>query len=241
MSRMHRLALTAMTTVLLMLIATPAFAHVTVRADNTAPGGFATYTIRVPNEREESTTRIEVQVPEGMEASRYQPVPGWSITIEGGVITIEGGEIADGQFQDFSFSARNPEAAGDLVFPALQTYSGGEEVRWVGEPGSDEPAPVVTLTAQGEGVTPAGDGHGGAGHAGTESEDPVVMADTAGDDAADDAAVDAGVAEVAASDQGGSGPALAIAIVALALGLAGAGMGAASLSRSRKASEAAAA
>lgn len=236
MSRMHRIALTAMTTVLLMLIAAPAFAHVTVRADNTTPGGFAKYTIRVPNEREESTNRIEVQVPEDMEASSYQPVPGWDITIEGSVITIEGSEITDGQFQEFSFSARNPEGAGDLVFPTVQTYSGGEEVNWVGEADSDEPAPVVTLTAQGEGATPAAAGHGG-----TEAEDPAAMADTAGDDAADDADADAGVAEVAASDQGGSGPALAIAIVALALGLAGAGMGAASLSRSRNASEATAA
>ena len=34
-----------------------------------------------------------------------------------------------------------------LTFKALQTYSNGEVVRWIGPPDADEPAPQVTLTA----------------------------------------------------------------------------------------------
>ena len=34
-----------------------------------------------------------------------------------------------------------------LAFPAVQTYRGGEKVRWTGAPSSDTPAPRVTLTA----------------------------------------------------------------------------------------------
>jgi hypothetical protein len=42
--------------------------------------------------------------------------------------------IAPGQFRDFGLSVGVPEGnAGDaLTFKALQTYAGGEVVRWIG-------------------------------------------------------------------------------------------------------------
>ena len=42
-----------------------------------------------------------------------------------------------------------------LQFKALQTYDGGEVVRWIGPEDADEPAPTVTLEA-----AAAGGGHG---------------------------------------------------------------------------------
>jgi uncharacterized protein len=51
-----------------------------------------------------------------------------------------------------------PGKAGDtLTFKALQTYSNGEVVRWIGPEGSDNPAPSVAVTAAAEehGATPA--------------------------------------------------------------------------------------
>ena len=43
-----------------------------------------------------------------------------------------------------------PGKAGDkLTFKALQTYSNGEVVRWIGPESSDNPAPVVTVGAAG--------------------------------------------------------------------------------------------
>ena len=42
---------------------------------------------------------------------------------------------------------RIPDKAGEkLTFKALQTYSGGEVVRWIGAEDSDNPAPIVTVT-----------------------------------------------------------------------------------------------
>jgi uncharacterized protein len=40
-----------------------------------------------------------------------------------------------------------------LTFKALQTYSNGDIVRWIGPPDSEEPAPQVKLTSTSE--TPA--------------------------------------------------------------------------------------
>ena len=51
--------------------------------------------------------------------------------------------IAPGQFQDFPLSVQIPGKAGDtLTFKALQTYSDGEVVRWIGAPDADKPAPT---------------------------------------------------------------------------------------------------
>jgi len=129
-------------------VAAPVWAHVTVSTDNPEPGGFAVYTVRVPNESDTaSTIRVEVQIPEGLAASRYEPVPGWAISLEGGVLVAEGGTIGPGEFVEFRFQARNPESPGELSFPALQAYDDGEVVEWTGPPDADTPASIVEIGA----------------------------------------------------------------------------------------------
>jgi hypothetical protein len=41
-----------------------------------------------------------------------------------------------------------------LTFPAVQTYSNGDVVRWIEQPDGEHPAPQVTLTAE-DGTTAA--------------------------------------------------------------------------------------
>ncbi|HLU52097.1 MAG TPA: YcnI family protein [Acidimicrobiia bacterium] len=131
---------------LLFVLASPVGAHVTVSTDNPEPGGFAVYTVRVPNESDTaSTIRVEVQIPEGLAASRYEPLAGWSLSLEEGVLVAEGGAIAPGEFVEFRFQARNPDAPGELAFPALQTYDDGEVVEWTGPPDADTPASTVEV------------------------------------------------------------------------------------------------
>ena len=56
--------------------------------------------------------------------------------------------MAPAQFQEFKIIAHVPNKPGQvLVFPAVQTYSDGSSVHWIGEPSSDTPAPRVTLAA----------------------------------------------------------------------------------------------
>lgn len=160
--------------VLLVATALPALAHVTLRADNTEPEGFAVYSVRVPNESETgTTTTVEVQLPEGFEASRYRPLPGWDIAIADGVVTIEASGdnpgIAPGEFQEFQFQARNPAEPGDLVFPAIQTYDDGEVASWTGPADADQPAPVVTIGAGGD--------DGAGGEAATEDDSAAAAGD----------------------------------------------------------------
>lgn len=84
-------------------------------------------------------------MPNGLEAASLQPKPGWVIQLTNGVLTISGGSIRPGQFDEFSFSARNPAAAADLAFPAIETYDDGTVLNWTGQPNDTEPAPVVRI------------------------------------------------------------------------------------------------
>ena len=150
-----------------------ASAHVTVNPREAAPGSFTVLNVRVPNERDnKGTVKVDLRLPDGFYFLSYKKVPGWKATLTreqldapvdlGGFSVDErftrivwkgnprrGGIIRPDQFEEFAISVRIPDGdAGDqLVFPAFQTYRGGERVAWTGGPDADEPAPRVTLTA----------------------------------------------------------------------------------------------
>jgi uncharacterized protein YcnI len=152
-------------------LAPAASAHVTVQPDEAPAGGFVRLDVRVPNEQENAATvKVDLLLPPGFTEASYEPVPGWTAEVktrklpqpvqtDDGPVSEEVGEIvwtangersgiAPGQFVDFPLSVQIPDRAGDtLTFKALQTYSNGDVVRWIGPPGSDEPAPRVTVAA----------------------------------------------------------------------------------------------
>ena len=152
----------------------------TVQPSTAPAGGFTRLDVRVPNERDDKgTVKVDLKLPPGFLTASYESVPGWTVKVtkeklakpvkvEGfdvteqvGRITWTGdgkqGVIGPGQFRDFGLSVAMPKGkpGSKLTFKALQTYEGGEVVRWIGPEDGDEPAPTVTLTAAG-----AGGGHG---------------------------------------------------------------------------------
>jgi periplasmic copper chaperone A len=187
MSRTARLVAAA--AALLVALASPAAAHVTVQPPEVQAGSYAKLTFRVPNERDDAaTTRLEVQLPTGIDGARLKPVPGWTGSVEGSTITWTGGRIEPGQFLEFDISVGPlPESAGALEFPAVQTYEDGEEVAWIesvteGEEEPERPAPTLTLTT-GDDEAPA--------DADAEVEDAEPIASSAEDDGVDGAVVGA--------------------------------------------------
>jgi periplasmic copper chaperone A len=167
-----RTCINAAAVVAVLALAPVAGAHVTVQPPEAPAGGFTRLDVRVPNERDNAnTTKVEVQLPPGFLSVSYEPVPGWDVELtmrkldkpveqfgeqvneEVGRITFTGdgetGVIRPGQFQDFGLSLAVPDGkpGSMLTFKALQTYSNGEVVRWIGPPDSEEPAPQVELTA----------------------------------------------------------------------------------------------
>jgi uncharacterized protein YcnI len=164
---------TALAAVAASALAAPAAAeaHVTLQPNTAAAGSFTVENVRVPNERDNvSTVKVDVQLPHGFVSVSYEPKAGWSAKVtkaklakpvqtdDGPIdeevrrITFTGhgpnGKIGPGQFMDFPLSVQIPGKAGDkLVFKAIQTYSNGEVVRWIGAPDSESPAPIVSVTA----------------------------------------------------------------------------------------------
>jgi uncharacterized protein len=210
-------------------------AHVTLQPNTAPAGGFARLDVRVPNERDDKgTIKVDVQMPPGIVSASYEPVPGWRTTVTkeklAKPIKVEGldvneqiaritwtgggkqGVIEPGQFQDFGLSLAIPKGAPGtkLTFKALQTYQGGEIVRWIGPEDADEPAPTVTLTAGGE----------GGGH-GAPSQTPAAGHD------------DSAPTSAPAADGGDDDGSDTLAVVALVVGAAGLITGAAGLMLAR--------
>jgi uncharacterized protein len=161
-----------------------ASAHVTVNPGEAPKGGFAKLAFRVPNERDDAgTTSVEVNLPQDHPIPNVsvRPKDGWTYQVETRTldqplegdegeettevvskITWTGGVIQPGQFDEFEVSVGPlPDDADQIMFPTLQTYQGGEVVRWIDEPlpsgeEPEHPAPLLTLVD-------APDEHGGSG------------------------------------------------------------------------------
>ena len=133
-------------TVVLLLVAGPVFAHVAVETDNARPGAVGVLKVHVPNESDTAdTVEVALQLPDGFAFVGAKDRKGWRITAEGDVVTIAGGTIPPGASADFRLRVRNSTEKGTYPFPAIQTYSDDERVRWTGEEGSDSPAPVLVV------------------------------------------------------------------------------------------------
>ncbi|MEZ5102454.1 MAG: DUF1775 domain-containing protein [Thermoleophilia bacterium] len=130
----------------------PALAHVQVLPARVAPGDPVLFTVLVPNEAGTPTTTVELRVPDGVVPFSFEPVTGWKRTerraangaLEG---VVWRGSLPVGSFVRFAFLAATPERPGELRWRALQTYADGTVVRWIGAPGSDEPAAVTVVSA----------------------------------------------------------------------------------------------
>ncbi|MFI6033910.1 YcnI family protein [Streptomyces sp. NPDC051315] len=219
-----------------LVLSSPAFAHVTVQPEGTAAkGGYAVVNFRVPNERDNaSTTKLEINFPTDHPLSSVLPqeVPGWKIAVTKSKLakplevhgqqiseavskvtwTAEDKGIEPGYIQQFPVSVGVlPEDADEVVFKAIQTYSNKEVVRWIevqaeGAEEPDAPAPVLTLSD-------ASDGHS---H-GSSTDD-------ASDDS-DDAEATAATSEASDSSGGSDTTARVLGIVGIVVGAAGVAYG----------------
>jgi hypothetical protein len=139
--------LLAMVFVTLGLVGSPGvlLAHAVVYPKKTVTKGYEKYVLRVPNEKDVATTRVEIRFPKGLRVTSFGDVNGWTLevitdsskAIVGAVWT---GNLPPKRFVEFPFVAANPKTKTKLSWPAFQTYASGERVEWVGPEGSKRPA-----------------------------------------------------------------------------------------------------
>jgi uncharacterized protein YcnI len=183
--KLKLLAAAGLTTVIVVAMSAPAFAHVTTDPGSAPQGGEITLGFRVPNEQTNvNVTQVEVDLPTDtpLLGVDTEPLPGWTAKVtqvnlnppvqtDDGPVTQAvsqiiwtaeaGGGTAPGQFQEFYILVQQlPDKANQVIFKALQTYSDGTIVRWIdpvvaGQEAPDHPTPILTLTPASGGGAPA--------------------------------------------------------------------------------------
>ena len=127
-------------------------AHAVVFPKKSTPGAYEKYVLRVPNEKNVPTTRVEIRFPAELRVVSFTDVAGWTlqeVKDSSGRITgaIWTGTLAPERFVEFPFVGVNPSEDTRLVWPAFQTYADGERVDWTGPEDSKRPASATTLDA----------------------------------------------------------------------------------------------
>ena len=131
-----------------------ASAHVTVLPKEAVQGGYETFTVRVPNEKDSATTKVEVRFQAGaVEISRFEPKPGWSYdiaqdssgAITGVTWTAAGEGLLPTEFAQFNMLGKVSDTATSISWKAYQTYKDGTVVEWTGAPDAKTPASVTTV------------------------------------------------------------------------------------------------
>jgi len=135
MSIRSKITLTLATAAAIVLVPASASAHVTVKPVEANVAAYQTFTVSVPNEKDNLTTAVRLLVPEGVNNATPTVKPGWEInTQKTGDRVIEiswtGGAIPVGQRDDFTFSAQVPEKESTIQWKAYQTYENGTTVAW---------------------------------------------------------------------------------------------------------------
>ena len=141
---------TIVASVALVLAASVAQAHVSVRPRESKPGATEKYIVRVPTEGKVATTSVEVEIPQGVMVDSVEPMDGVKadMTREGGRIVSITWTIAiePGANREFTFTAKNPGEGTEITWRAHQRYADGTSSEWVGGAGTRQPAPVTKLT-----------------------------------------------------------------------------------------------
>ena len=120
------------------------FAHAVVFPKTSAPGAYEKYVLRVPNERDVPTIKVEIKFPESLRVVSFEEVAGWKLQVladstqrvTGAVWT---GVLPKERFVEFPFVAVNPKDSASVTWPTYQTYQGGERVEWTGPDSSFTP------------------------------------------------------------------------------------------------------
>lgn len=131
------------------------WAHAVVHPAMSTTRAYETYTLRVPNEKDVPTTRVEIEFPAEVFVVSFAEVTGWELNVERdesgrAVAATWSGELPPHRFVELPFVAVNPAEPTTLVWSVVQVYEGpaGEEaVSWSGPADSEFPASRTVVTA----------------------------------------------------------------------------------------------
>jgi len=134
----------------ILLTCTVAFAHIRIFPNESIQGAREKYTMRVPNEKQVATVRIEGEFPNGLQIYDFEFKPGWKVDIhkdaDGHIVGATWiGTIEPYEFVEFGMLGINPKQADTLVWKFVQYYADGKKEEFTGPAGTFYPSPTVQL------------------------------------------------------------------------------------------------
>lgn len=148
--RTRPLAVVAVALAVLVLVPGVALAHASFDVRQLPAASTQELVLRVPLERDAANDLVEVLVPGTFTVDTCAGAEGWSCrqdtTADGDtVLTLERAPDGPGDTERFTMTVTAPAEEGVYAFPTIQTYDDGEEAAWIGDPGSDRPAPRLQV------------------------------------------------------------------------------------------------
>jgi hypothetical protein len=133
-----------------LLAAHVAFAHIRIAPTESTQGAREKYTMRVPNEKQVATIRVEGESPGGVNIYNFEFKPGWKIDFrkddKGKIVgAVWIGRIVPYEFVEFGMLGLNDKEGSNLIWKFVQYYDDGTKEEFTGPPGSRLPSPVTTL------------------------------------------------------------------------------------------------
>ncbi len=135
-----------------------AFAHIRIFPNESTLGAREKYTMRVPNEKQVATVRVEGEFPKELKIYDFEFKPGWQVDIrkdaDGHIVGATWiGTIKPYEFVEFGMLGINPKEGDSLVWKFVQYYADGKKEEFTGPAGTFYPAPTVKLKAAAADVT----------------------------------------------------------------------------------------
>ena len=110
------------------------------------------------------TTGLDIKLPDGIADARAVDKPGWTATVDSGVVRFVGQSPSGEEPDTFSISFTTPGTPGEVYFPTVQKCLEGSadwlDIAEEGQPEPEHPAPAMKITAgppSSDDLTPAAD------------------------------------------------------------------------------------
>jgi uncharacterized protein YcnI len=137
---------------LTLVAASVAFGHIRIYPTESTYGAREKYTMRVPNEKQVATIRVEGEFPKEINVYDFEFKPGWKLDFKkddkGKIIGATWtGKLQPYEFAEFGMLGLNPKEGASLVWKFVQFYEDGTKEEFTGPVGSRLPSPVTALKA----------------------------------------------------------------------------------------------
>jgi len=127
-----------------------ASAHAVVSPAASRTGAYERYVLRVPNESDNPTVKIEITFPPDVRVISFVDVPGWQLQAKmdstGRAMSATWtGTLPPERFVELPFIGVNPKTSARVTWPVIQTYANGVRAEWTSAAGSDHPASATEI------------------------------------------------------------------------------------------------